>query len=41
MEGMGKDIQSLGKSLESASSPKAETPKPLEQPSGAVVTPIK
>jgi predicted small secreted protein len=43
MEGMGKDLQSLGKSIESSATPstKVETLKPIEQPSGAVVTPIK
>jgi predicted small secreted protein len=50
IEGMGKDIQSLGKSIEqtasssekTASTPtKKEVPKPVEKPTGAVVTPIQ
>jgi len=42
VEGMGKDLQSLGKSIEKNAGPtKTEAPKPVEQPSGAVVTPIK
>jgi predicted small secreted protein len=42
-EGMGRDLQSLGKSLEKTAgqSTQKEESKPIEQPSGAVVTPIK
>jgi predicted small secreted protein len=43
VEGMGRDLQSLGKSIEKTATPvsKPEESKPIEQPSGAVVTPIK
>jgi predicted small secreted protein len=43
VEGMGRDLQSLGKSIEKTAGPsvKVEESKPIEQPSGAVVTPIK
>jgi predicted small secreted protein len=43
VEGMGRDLQSLGKSIEKTAAPstKIEESKPIEQPSGAVVTPIK
>jgi predicted small secreted protein len=42
IEGMGRDLQSLGKSIEKVAGPsKPEESKPIEQPSGAVVTPIK
>jgi len=42
VEGMGRDLQSLGKSIEKTAGPsKPEESKPIEQPSGAVVTPIK
>ncbi len=43
LEGMGRDLQSLGKSIEKTAGPsvKLEESKPIEQPSGAVVTPIK
>jgi predicted small secreted protein len=42
MEGMGKDIQKLGKSIETNAAPsKTDEAKPIEQPSGAVVTPVK
>jgi predicted small secreted protein len=43
VEGMGRDLQSLGKSIEKTAAPsvKLEESKPIEQPSGAVVTPIK
>ena len=42
-EGMGRDLQSLGKTIEKTAAPstKIEESKPIEQPSGAVVTPIK
>lgn len=42
-EGMGRDLQSLGKSIEKTAAPstKIEESKPIEQPTGAVVTPIK
>jgi hypothetical protein len=40
---MGRDLQTLGKSIEKTATPssKPEESKPIEQPSGAVVTPIK
>ncbi len=42
VEGMGRDLQTLGKSIEKTAGPtKIEELKPIEQPSGAVVTPIK
>ena len=43
VEGMGRDLQTLGKSIEKKATPssKPEESKPIEQPSGAVVTPIK
>jgi len=43
VEGMGKDLQSLGKSIERTAEPSkpVEDKKPVEQPSGAIVTPIK
>ena len=43
MEGMGKDLQSLGKTMETSAKPstKIDPMQPVEQPSGAVVTPIK
>jgi predicted small secreted protein len=43
MEGMGKDLQSLGKTIEKTAGPAKPTEaKPAEQPSsGAVVTPIQ
>jgi predicted small secreted protein len=42
-EGMGRDLQSLGKTIEKTAAPstKIEESKPIEQPSGAVVSPIK
>jgi predicted small secreted protein len=42
-EGMGKDLQSLGKTIEKSAAPstKIEEVKPVQEPSGAVVTPIK
>jgi hypothetical protein len=43
MEGMGKDLQSLGKTMESSAKPstKIDSMQPVEQPTGTVVTPIK
>jgi predicted small secreted protein len=42
MEGMGKDIQVLGKSIEHTAAPSTKVdPKPVPQPSGAVVTPVQ
>jgi predicted small secreted protein len=43
VEGMGKDLQTLGKSIERTAEPSkpVEEKKPVEQPSGAIVTPIK
>jgi predicted small secreted protein len=43
VEGMGKDLQSLGKTIEKTAGPAKPTEaKPTEQPSsGAVVTPIQ
>ena len=46
MEGMGKDIQVLGKSIEKSAAPAPSVDlKPVEQslpqPTGAVVTPVK
>jgi predicted small secreted protein len=42
MEGMGKDIQSLGKTIEKTAGHSGATDnKPVQQPSGAVVTPVQ
>lgn len=42
VEGMGKDLQTLGKAIEKNNEPvKVDDKKPVEQPSGAIVTPIK
>ena len=45
VEGMGKDLQSLGKAIEKTAEPsttvKPVDKKPVEQPTGEIVTPIK
>ena len=42
VEGMGKDLQTLGKAIEKTAEPvKVDDKKPVEQSSGAIVTPIK
>jgi predicted small secreted protein len=43
VEGMGRDLQTLGKVIEKSAEPaiKVDDKKPVEQPSGAIVTPIK
>ena len=43
MEGMGKDLQSLGKTMVCSAKPstKIDSMQPVEQPTGTVVTPIK
>lgn len=47
VEGVGKDLQNLGKSIEKTAGPStpvkpspSNSPQPVEQPAGAVVTPI-